>query len=229
MSKEKRPVIGIPGWKLGDNSFGAGTNHLDFISRFGNARILFPWDDDVDLDLLYLPGGPDVAPSRYGQYPGFYTSNQDVFRQHFFDEVLPKYIEKGTPIFGVCLGFQMLNVHFGGTLTQDLKYHAQSKDRWEAAHKVYIVGMNRKEGAMEVNSHHHQAVLKTDLSQEFNALAYADNEENGKDPIIECILHKERPIGGVQWHPEEWRDGFAMDFIRDLIKRSKNSDHENNN
>lgn len=202
MSNEKRPVIGIPGWKVGENSFGAGTNHLDFISRFGNARILFPWDDDVDLDLLYLPGGPDIDPSRYNQYPGFYTSNPDLFRQYFFDNLLPKYVKKGTPVFGICLGFQMLNVHFGGTLTQDLKYHAQSSGRWQEGHKVYVVGMSRKDGSMAVNSHHHQAVLESDLSDKFTMLAYADNEENPKNRIVEAFIHKELPIGGVQWHPK---------------------------
>ena len=197
MSKEKRPIIGIPGHKLGDNSFGANIDHLDFISKFGNARILFPWDEDVDLDLLYLPGGPDILPSRYGQYPGFYTSNPDLFRQYFFDEILPKYIKKGTPLFGVCLGMQILNVAFNGTLTQDLKYHAQSKDRWQKGHDVYTVGMNRKIGKFEVNSHHHQGVTYKDMSKEFDMLVYADNEEDGENCIVEAFLHKELPIGGV--------------------------------
>lgn len=201
-TKSKRPVIGIPGWKLGDNSFGCGVNHLDFISRFGEPRILFPHDNDVDLDLLYLPGGPDVNPASYGQMPGFYTSNQDVFRQYFFDHNLPKYIKKGTPIFGICLGMQMLNVAFGGTLEQDLKYHAQSKDRWQPGHDVYTVGMNRKEGKFDVNSHHHQAVLYSNLSSEFEMLVYADNEEDKGNCIVEAFRHKSLPIAGVQWHPK---------------------------
>ena len=77
--KEKQFVIGIPGWKTGDSSFGCGVNHLDFISKFGTPRILFPQDDDLDIDLLYLPGGPDITPSSYGAYPRFRTGNPDVF------------------------------------------------------------------------------------------------------------------------------------------------------
>ncbi len=200
--KQKRPVIGIPGWKLGENSFGCGVNHLDFISKFGNPRILFPQDDDVELDLLYLPGGPDVNPASYGQIPGFYTSNQDVFRQYFFDKNLPKYIEKGTPVFGVCLGFQMLNVFFGGSLTQEMRYHAQSRDRWGDGHDVYTVGMNRKDGKFMVNSHHHQAVLYSDLSNQFDMVLYADNEEDKQNCIVEGFVHKTLPIAGVQYHPK---------------------------
>jgi len=203
MSKEKRPVIGIPGWKTGPNSFGSGINHLDFISRFGIPRILFPQDEaNVDIDLLYLPGGPDLSPSSYGQVPGFYTGDSDLFREHFFRTSLPKFIEKGTPIFGVCLGFQMLNVAFGGTLTQDLKFHAQSRDRWEKGHDAFTVGMNRKEGKFEVNSHHHQAVLYSDMSKEFTMLLYADNEEDKDNCIVEGFIHKEKKIAGVQYHPK---------------------------
>lgn len=201
MSETKRITIGIPGWKIGDNSFGCGVNHLDYISKFGNPRILFAQDDNAEIDMLYLPGGPDVNPASYGHIPGFFTSNQDVFRQYFFDNNLPKYIEKGIPIFGVCLGFQMLNVQFGGTLTQEMRYHAQSKGRWEAAHRVYIPG-NGKKDSFEVNSHHHQAVLHTDLSTELTALAYAPNEEDKTNGIVEAFIHKTLPIAGVQWHPK---------------------------
>jgi len=218
MNKEKL-VVGIPGWKVGDNSFGCTAHYLDYISRFGTPRILFSQDDDADIDLLFLPGGPDVSPSSYGAYPGFYTSPPDVFRQHFFENNLKKYVAKGTPIFGVCLGMQMLNVHFGGTLTQDLKYHAQSRDRWQSAHPIWLPGSKNKKGDFEVNSHHHQAVLRTDLSPELTPLAYALNEENPPIGIVEAFEHKTLPIAGVQWHPEEWRDEFAHNLIQKILTK----------
>lgn len=212
----KKFKIGIPGWKMGDNSFGCGVNHLDFISKFGDPKILFPQDDDEDIDLLYLPGGPDVSPQSYGQIPGFYTGNSDVFRQYFFEKNLGKYIEKGTPVFGVCLGMQMLNVHFGGTLTQDLRIHAQSRNRWEGAHDVWIAGGSKKD-KFEVNSHHHQAVTVADLSKELTPLLYTPNEEDVDNPIIEGFKHKTFPIVGVQYHPEEWRDEYSRNLINQLL------------
>ena len=113
----------------------------------------------------------------------------------------------------------MLNVYFGGSLEQNMRYHAQSKDRWEGGHDVYTVGTTRKEGKFEVNSHHHQAVLYSTLSKELDMLVYADNEEDSQDCIVEAFKHKTLPIVGIQWHPEEWRDGFSHSLIIDLLNK----------
>lgn len=105
---KKNKTIGIVGYSLGDNSFGAGKLHLDYISNFGKPRILMPSDEDVqDIDLLYLPGGLDLNPSNYGQAPGFFTSNSDVHKEYFYRVMLPKYVEANIPIFGVCLGINL--------------------------------------------------------------------------------------------------------------------------
>lgn len=96
----------------------------------------------------------------------------------------------------------MLNVYFNGTLTQDLKYHAQSNGRWQKGHEVFIPGVARKQSKFEVNSHHHQAVLYTDLSDKLDMIAYADNEEDPNNCIVEGLRHKTLPIAGVQYHPK---------------------------
>ena len=93
--------------------------------------------------------------------------------------------------------WQMLNVHFGGSLTQDLKYHAQSSGRWQKGHEVFVVGEPRKQSKFEVNSHHHQAVLYSDLSDQLEMIVYADNEENINNCIVEALRHKQLPIIGV--------------------------------
>lgn len=217
-----KKVIGIPGWKTGDNSFGCGVNHLDFISEFGTPRIIFPQEDLVNVDLLYLPGGMDLSPSSYGEFPGMYTSNQDVFKQHFYDTKLKLYVENQTPIFGVCLGFQMLASYFGSKLTQHLHYHKQSSARWATAHPLVPVkgtwGEILFDKKFEVNSHHHQAVTLSNLSNELTTLFIAENEGNIKDPIVEVFMHNNLPIAGVQYHPEELRDNISWNIINDLMK-----------
>lgn len=217
---ETRKVIGIPGWNSSDGSyFGGGLNHLEFINTFGNARIIMPWEEKVDVDLLYLPGGLDVAPSSYGAVPGFKTSNQDVMKQFFFNERLENYIDN-TPIFGVCLGMQMLGVYFGSKLTQHLSFHEQSDTRWKAAHSVTVRNPNVDEDdRFDVNSHHHQCILESELADvlEVSATAECDEPYREQELIVEAFRHKELPIVGVQWHPEELYDMFSMDAITELL------------
>ena len=57
-------TIGIPAYKV-DSNFGCGLTHLEFISQYGNPRIILPWEENVPVDALYLPGGLDLNPSSY--------------------------------------------------------------------------------------------------------------------------------------------------------------------
>ncbi len=152
-------LVGIPGWKLGENSFGAGINHLEFIQSMGAIpRIIFPQEEFLpELDMIYLAGGGDLSADLYGDFPRMRNTQADTFKEYFFRERLKPYIDNKIPVFGVCLGMQMLNVYFGGTLNQNLMFHPQSADRWETAHTVYWLQAQKE---FEVNSHHHQGVKK---------------------------------------------------------------------
>lgn len=211
-------IIGIPGWNLGENSFGCTKHYLSWIAEFGTPRILMPQDDIIKLDLLILPGGADLSPSSYGEVPGFYTSNHDTFKEYFYANKLQQYIDNDTPIFGICLGFQMLNAKFGGKLTQDLPGHPNSPDRFQVGHKIKFVLPGTK-GTMEVNSHHHQGVLESQVAPGFKVLAVEDfkKEDEGVDKVVEAIVHETKPIHAVQWHPEEWRDQISADFVKHLM------------
>jgi gamma-glutamyl-gamma-aminobutyrate hydrolase PuuD len=222
-----RKIIGIPGYKSSNNdSFGAGPIHLEFLNRFGDPRIIMPWEEKVQVDLLYLPGGLDTAPSNYGRIPGFRTSNQDVFKEFFLRERLKNYVND-TPVFGICLGMQQIAVHFGSTLVQDLPFHAQSPTRGSEAHSVYA-NFNadevvKKGKGFKVNSHHHQGVTVRTISDQLIPLLVSENEGDGlydtTGPIVEAFRHRELPIYGVQWHPEEWHDGWSVDVITSLLNK----------
>lgn len=220
-------VIGIPGYKFNESSFGAGPSHLMFLEKFGNPRIIMPWEDfaDTGVDMLYLPGGLDTAPLNYGQTPTYRTSNQDVFKEFFAQNKLQQYIDNGVPIFGVCLGAQMLAVHFGCELTQDLMWHAQSKDRWATAHEVFVcneAGERTSKGkGMEVNSHHHQALTTDKMSERIRPLFVAYNEDSsltGDGNIVEAFKVKNKNIYGLQWHPEELFDGFSVRIMNEMLE-----------
>lgn len=218
----KKLIIGIPGWSFGENNWGVGKHHLDYISQFGTPRILMPDSGmDKDVDILYLPGGLDLSPANYNQPPGFYTSASDPYKEYFYRVNLKQYIDADVPVIGICLGAQMLMIHFGSMLTQNLWYHEQSDDRFKKGHDVYFVNSYNKDknsfkrgDKYTVNSHHHQGVYLKDLCDEFIPMLAAE------DNIVEVAIHKTKPLIACQYHPEEWRDGDAgyMEYlIKDLV------------
>jgi len=95
--------IGIPGYRLGENSFGVGISYLEFISKFGKPVIIMPQDinEPPKVDLLILPGGPDILPSTYGDSPSFRTGQPSVMLEHFDKNIFPQYLKRETPIFGI--------------------------------------------------------------------------------------------------------------------------------
>lgn len=226
MSNKK--LILVPGYVYKEGSFGVGPNYLEWLSQFGNARILMPWEKYVKADALFFPGGADLSPSSYGEVPGYRTGNPDVHKQYFYDNVLPLYIKAKMPVFGICLGMQALGVYFGSKLKQNLIYHPDSPDRWREGHKVKIVkpdesgfvqGRNKKgemtDFEMSVNSHHHQGILIENLGQDLRPVAVHD--ETAEETVVEAFEHRTLKICGVQWHPEEYYDALSKTLFEKIL------------
>jgi len=203
--------IAIPCWSTGDNSFGVTKPYLEYFSQFGQVEMLTPRKGIVEgLDLVVLPGGLDTFSHRYGQVPGFNNTNCDAFKEYFYEVNLPQYINAGTPIFGICLGFQMLNIYFGGELIQNIWWdHGDStRDRSELAHIVYevtkyddekecwLINQVKEKDAMKVNSLHHQGIQIDGLGNNLKPLLLSE------EGIVEAFEHKELLISGVQFHPK---------------------------
>jgi putative glutamine amidotransferase len=118
---------------------------------------------------------------------------------------LEAFLAAGKPVLGVCLGMQLMAVHAGGGLIQDIPDqrpsdipHAQEKG--VTYHRVHIEPQSWLASVSpaldpEVASSHHQAAK--DVPPGFRASAYAP------DGLIEAIEGVGEPFfAGVQWHPE---------------------------
>lgn len=214
--------IGIPLWKIGDNSFGSTINYINFASRFGNVIPLM-YDEPArnDLNLLLLPGGLDINPLRYNEKPGFYTSKSDLYKEYFDEMVLPDYINQGTPIFGICRGLQTLGVTFNGKLVQHMYHETNSDDDgYKSMHKVEIIQhlpkLNiNKNTIFDVNSRHHQVIRENTMDK--NMVVIGRYHGKKYQNTIEAIAHKELAIAAVQWHPEDNYSSFVDLVINHLI------------
>ena len=72
------------------------------------------------LDGLVLQGGNDLAPESYGETPLKPEWAGDRVRDRYEIALFEAFVRQGKPVFGICRGFQPLNVMHGGTLLQDI-------------------------------------------------------------------------------------------------------------
>lgn len=158
-----------------------------------------PADAIEHLDGVVLTGGTDIAPRRYGHDPIADLHEPEPERDDFELALLGLASDRSLPTLGICRGLQLINVHAGGTLHQDVPVHA-AFDRSPDTHSHSVTltegsSLATLYGTSHlVNSLHHQTIA--DLGTNLTATAQAD------DGTIEGIEHDSLPIVAVQWHPE---------------------------
>lgn len=160
----------------------------------------------TEFDGLLLPGGGDITPAFFGQ-KNQGSKNIDVELDITQLQALELFFQWKRPILGICKGMQVINVSFGGTITQHIKesdHHAW--DNGDKLHPTYVQPdsiLAKLYGRTPLtNSAHHQAVDV--LGQDLSIIQTAD------DGIIEGIVHHSLPILGVQWHPERLFPDFTI-------------------
>jgi putative glutamine amidotransferase len=165
------------------------------------------------LDGLVFTGSPsNVEPHRYQGPPSEPGTLHDPARDATTLPLIRKAVEAGVPVFGICRGFQEMNVAFGGTLHQkvhEIPGHLDHRDdesqplevQYGPAHDVTLEpgGVLRAlatSDRVRVNSLHSQGIdrLGAELAVEARA----------PDGLVEAFrVRTARSFAiAVQWHPE---------------------------
>lgn len=115
----------------------------------------------------------------------------------------------GLPILGICLGMQAIVQEYGG---------------------IIVRAPGIVHGKQDVISHTGENIFR-DIPQRFKAVRYhslcadKDNfpedleiEAYSSDGVIQGVRHKEKPVFGIQFHPESYMTEHGMTLLKNFIE-----------
>ena len=162
--------------------FGVKAHSLRLLSQRGCRVTVLPGNTSVedllraDPDGLFISNGPGD--------PGAVEQAQDAILQ---------LSERGTPVFGICLGHQLIARAFGGT-TYKLPFGHHGGN-----HPVKRLDG----GTVEITAQNHGfAVRRDDHGEIPGAPDLRLTHVNLYDGTVEGLAHRTRPVFSVQYHPE---------------------------
>jgi putative glutamine amidotransferase len=221
-----RPVIGIiSNSHLINDQYPAhagGTMNSEAVAEVAGAiPLLIPADPrfvqvpellEVCDGFLLTGGRPNVHPAEYGEEETPAHGTFDRGRDAIVLPLVRACVERGQPFFGVCRGFQEVNVAMGGTLYPEIRdlpgrmNHRMPPDgtleeKFALRHSVRFTEggpFHQLLGAVEVmtNTLHGQGICRP------GARVVIDGQ--APDGTPEAIYVKDAPgfTLSVQWHPE---------------------------
>lgn len=215
MTHTHRPLIGLStsqpdeGSGLGRLFNGVSRRYAEGLEAVGALPLLLPTLPDLAesyaarVDAVLLTGGVDIHPRHFGAHPVAGLGAIDEERDEFETRLYRAARQAGKPVFGICRGFQLVNVLEGGTLHQHLPAvpgvwadHAQEARPPALGHEVTFAPGSRlhaEHGERTfVNSYHHQGIERVAETLRVTATA--------PDGLVEAL--EGDGLVAVQWHPE---------------------------
>ena len=119
-----------------------------------------------------------------------------------------KSLYKKIPIFGVCLGHQIIGQVFGSRIIQAKKL-MHGKTSQILSNKIGILKNLPKK--FEATRYHSLIVDKKTLSKDLKITAET------KDGLIMGIMHKKYNVHGVQFHPESIKTKIGIRILKNFI------------
>jgi putative glutamine amidotransferase len=238
---QQKPRVGIP-WRTREEERQQNVEKLNYyfeaVRRVGGepVHVSLVLDDAglkrqaAELDGFVLPGSPaDVDPARYGEARHAKTVNLDSDRDRTDSSLLDHALAAHKPVLAICYGCQILNVHQGGTLVQDIPSEkpgtethgktdlAANATKGDLEHDATLVANSRLEsmagsGHVRINSSHHQSIDQPGKNLRVTA--------RGTDGIVEGVELQSPDdwVVGVQWHPERMPDdAFAQKLFTEFV------------
>jgi len=212
-----------------------GEGYPRAVAEAGGLPVLLPSVAGLERELaatalddssgLLLAGGTDIHPAEYGaRIDPELTHNPDPSRDRFEVALIREAWARQLPILGICRGFQILNVAYGGSLHQ----HQPHRDaplvdnpalRTEIT-TVAVAAGSRLATTLGTESTtvyclHHQAIAEVGPGLRPVGRSGDGQIEALEDPSAAFVL-------GVLWHPEQMlRSADATAVYRVFVEAAR--------
>lgn len=173
-------------------------NLVHYIGECGE-EVMVVRNDEITVEQV-----EDLNPKKIVISPGPCTPNEAGISI----ELIKK---SSVPILGVCLGHQAIGAAFGGNIIKAPEIFHGKLSKVEHNQKKIFNGID---SPYSVVRYHSLIIEKDSLPNELEITGVLeDNPE-----VIMAIEHKEKPIYGVQFHPESIETNFGMKLIENFLK-----------
>lgn len=219
-----KPLIGITTGEVinlvepwASTVYGQKRSYSNAIIASGGIPVFIPFMPETELKNLYerldgivFAGGNDINPELYHEEPHALTVDVSLERDRVETLLMSWALADDKPLLAICRGFQLLNVHLGGNLYQDIptmlsdaSNHELSTHKEDYTHIAHVLNIATNSRLADItqaeeinaNTHHHQGIKK--LADDLEASAWSE------DGLIEAVEHPGKLFAlGVQCHPE---------------------------
>jgi carbamoyl-phosphate synthase small subunit len=159
--------------------FGVKKNIIRCLTQRGCFVRVFPYRSGMDEILSFNPAGFMLSNG-----PGDPSAMPDAI------DLVRKIVKTGKPVFGICLGHQILG------LSQGLRTEKMFNGHRGINHPI----LNLKTGRGEITSQNHGFVISKDSVRDNSEIEVTHKHLN--DETIAGIALRHKPVFSVQYHPE---------------------------